>query len=247
MVLVTLLSGCDMGSTPPPPAGEPSAFAYSVGGELDILDPDLSVTFTVHVNALAGIKPDGFSLSRSLNGGAFTFIGTYSDWPRTFTFSLNELLSDWEGVSFSELRKRDVISIGMTATGEVCSPQQLLEFPLGCFSEIGGEYDGITTGKSGPGGGGNFDTIRYEVTLTDLGDGRYELSELTGGMYPTIWGGAEESGILIDSCMQIIVPNQKDQWDDDLQGEGAISSDGKILYEWVNGYGDQGRTILTRK
>lgn len=245
--LMFLLMGCDMGTTPPPPSGEPNAFAYSIGGELDILSPDASVTFTVHLNAPAGSNPDGFSLSKSLNGGDIATLGSYSDWPRTFSFSLSELVDDWNGVSFSDLRKRDVIGIGLTAGGDPGSPQQLLEFPLGCFSTIGGEYSGMTVGRSGPGGGGAFDTIRYEVSLEDLGDGRYELSELTGGMYPTIWGGAEESGILIDSCLVIILPSQKDQWDDNLQGEGEVQSDGTIRYEWVNGYGDQGTTILTKK
>lgn len=241
-----LTMGCDMGTTPPP-SGLPVAFAYSVDGELDILNPDQAVTFTVHINAPAGIYPSGFFLSKSLNGGTTTSIGSYSEWPQSITFSLHELLSGWEGVSFPDLRKGDVLSIGMTATDEASFPQRLLEFPIGCFSDIAGEYTAMTIGRSGPGGGGMFDTIRYEVSLTDLGDGRYELSEVTGGMYPTIWGGVEESGILIDSCMQIILPLQKDQWDDDLQGAGELFTDGTIQYNWVNGYGDQGTTTLTKK
>lgn len=232
---------------PPPVVGEASVFTYNASGQLDILQPNSNVSFTAHLANPQSEPVQAFIIQKSVNGSRPENIQSVSTWPVSLSFTLDDLLSDWPGVDPASLRKGDVISFLLAPQGESSANVHKIDFTLGCTSDLAGEYLATTTGRSGPGGGGIFDTIRYEVELRELGNGRYEISELSGGMYPSIWGGQEESGLLIDSCEIIIIPTQKDQWDDDLQGAGVLAGAGVIQYEWENGYGDRGKTVLERR
>lgn len=232
---------------PPPVVGEASVFTYNSVGQFDLLDRSSSVSFTAHLTNPESEPVQTFVIQKSVNGSKPENVQSVSSWPISLSFTLDDLLANWPGIDPGTLRKGDVISLLLSPQGESSLNIHKVDFPLGCASDLAGQYLAMTTGRSGPGGGGVFDTIRYEVELSDLGDGRYEISELSGGMYPAIWGGQEEAGLLIDSCEIIIIPTQKDQWDDDLQGTGVLTEEGAIQYEWENGYGDRGKTVLEKR
>lgn len=232
---------------PPPVAGEASVFTYNPAGQLDLLDLASSSSFTAHLTNPQNEPVQALLIQKAVNGSEPVEITTVTSWPISLTYSLEDLLKDWPGVALTDLRKGDVISFILSPEGESSANVHKIDFQLGCASDLAGQYLATTTGRSGPGGGGVFDTIRYEVALSDLGNGRYEISELSGGMYPTIWGGQEEAGVLIDSCEIMLIPSQKDQWDDDLSGSGVVVGAGNIQYEWENGYGDRGETVLERR
>lgn len=244
--MTLLLMSCDM-TEPPPVVGEASVFTYNSVGQFDLLDRSSSVSFTAHLTNPESEPVQTFVIQKSVNGSKPENVQSVSTWPISLSFTLDDLLANWPGIDPGTLRKGDVISLLLSPQGESSLNIHKVDFPLGCASDLAGQYLAMTTGRSGPGGGGVFDTIRYEVELSDLGDGRYEISELSGGMYPAIWGGQEEAGLLIDSCEVIIIPTQKDQWDDDLQGTGVLSEEGAIQYEWENGYGDRGKTVLEKR
>ncbi len=232
---------------PPPVVGEASVFTYSLSGQLDLLNTKSTCSFTAHLNNPQSEPVQTFLIQKSLNGSDPVTIASISSWPISLTYSLEDLLQDWPGVAFTDLRKGDVLSFILSPQGESSVNVHKIDFQLGCTSDLVGQYLATTTGRSGPGGGGVFDTIRYEVELSDLGNGRYEISELSGGMYPTIWSGQEEAGLLIDSCGIMLIPPQKDQWDDELSGSGLIVGDSMIQYQWENGYGDRGETVLEKR
>lgn len=241
-----LFFSCDM-TEPPPVVGEASVFSYSPAGQLDLLEPGSSVSFTAHLKNPQSEPVEAFLIQKSVNGSQPVEIGSVNTWPVSLSYTLQDLLADWPGVDPADLRKGDVLSFLLSPQGESSRNVHKIDYSLGCSSELAGAYLATTTGRSGPGGGGVFDTIRYEVELSDLGNGRYEISELSGGMYPTVWGAQEEAGLLIDSCAVILLPSQKDQWDDEVSGSGLILETGKLSYQWENGYGDQGKTILEKK
>lgn len=247
-LLLACLYLCSCGMTEPPPVvGEASAFTYNPAGELDLLDMESSCSFTLHLKNVENEPVTAILVQKSVNGSQPVDIEIVDSWPISLSYTLQELLEDWPGLDLTSLRKGDVISFVLSPQGESSQNLHKIAFPLGCSSDLAGMYQATTIGRSGPGGGGVFDTIRYDVEVLDLGNGKYELSELSGGMYPTVWGGEEESGLLIDSCAVILIPSQKDQWDDDLSGTGEIIDGGVIRYEWGNGYGDQGTTYLEKQ
>lgn len=232
---------------PPPVVGEAAVFTYNPAGQLDLLELNSSVSFTAHLKNPQNEPVQTFLIQKSVNGSQPVDIGIVNTWPVSLSYTLEDLLSDWPGVDPASLRKGDVISFLLSPQGESSVNVHKIDVSLGCASELAGQYLATTTGRSGPGGGGVFDTIRYEVELNDLGDGRYEISELSGGMYPIIWGAQEEAGLLIDSCAVILLPVQKDQWDDEVSGAGLVLEAGKLTYQWENSYGDRGETTLEKK
>ena len=64
-----------------------------------------------------------------------------------------------------------------------------------CPVNIGERYLAKTKGKAGPGGGGDFENVAAEITITDLGNFQYEISDISGGMFTAIWGGDPQPAI----------------------------------------------------
>ena len=243
--LVLLLSSCGM---PDPPVGNDGirVVVTDQSGGLDLLHPDSAVQCTAQVQKQPEQIVEGMLVEASIAGSDFFALEQAGAGPVALTYSLNELVAAQSAVSLNELRRGDAVILRLSARGIPDPEYTTAEYSLGCLSELAGDYQAITVGRAGPGGGGDFDTIRYNVSLSAIGDGRYELSELTGGMYPTVWGAKPEEGIFLDSCRVIRIPAQHDQWNDQISGSGDVLEDGTIHYSWENTYGDQGETWLRK-
>ena len=232
----------------PPTIREVTLVAYQAQGGIDLRDPDSEVSFLVDV-----LLPEGKSLpqvrvEKTWNGQFRTTQQVLTNWPVRVRFTRAELEANWPGFDPAGWRKGNEVAFFLVAgTEQAVQEADPIVFVANCASELEGDYLALTTGKSGPGGGGFFDTLRYEVTLAAVGPGKYEVSELTGGMYPLIWSGKPEAGILTDSCGVLILPAQTDQWGDQLSGTGEEMGNGSLLYRWENGYGDRGETLLIRR
>ncbi|MDP5170019.1 MAG: hypothetical protein NWR72_07215, partial [Bacteroidia bacterium] len=209
--------------------------------------PASEISFTVDMLVPEGEATPGLRIEKSYNSADFVPHESLSNWPARPSYSLIDLVQDWPGLSLDKLRKGDEIRLRAMPVGatdfRIGEP---ISTTLVCPSDIAGTYLSTTVGSAGPGGGGVFDSLYYELFLAYLGNGDYEISEISGGMYPLVWNGKPQSAILKDSCLQIVIPSQSDQWGDKISGSGRILGDGRIYYQWVNTYGDKGQTWLKK-
>jgi hypothetical protein len=124
-----------------------------------------------------------------------------------------------------------------------------VRWSIACASDLGGTYDFSTTVlTAGPGGaaGNCSNPVTGTGTLTDLGGGRYAVSDATFGQYDCAWDDTPAVGVrLVDVCNKISLSGS-DQY-------GLIytfvikSNDGTSLtIDWSNDFGDAGTTVLTR-
>ncbi len=242
-----LLASCGLPEAPPT-VREVTLVAYQAQGELDLRNPDSEVSFLVDL-----LLPEGKSLQfvrveKSWNGEFRSVQQVVTSFPFRVRYTLEDLEADWPGFDPASWRKGDEVTFYLVAEpAQAVQEAEPIVFTAGCSSNLAGDYLALTTGKSGPGGGGVFDTLRYDVNVESIGPGRYEVSELTGGMYPLIWSGKPESGLLTDSCGTLALPLHLDQWGDELWGTGEDLGNGRLRYRWENGYGDRGETILSKK
>lgn len=215
---------------------------------LDLLDPAVAVSLEVQATVPEKQTLTGIFIEKSFNGQPFVVHESLSTWPTTLSYSLEALLVSWQGVSLDQLRRGDEIRLRAYPAGVAAFERsEEVSLPLSCSSALAGNYLAKTVGRAGPGGGGAFDTIRYDVTLTSLGDARYEVSEVSGGMYPIIWSGKAQAGIISDSCGMLQLLPQADQWGDTILGVGEVLHPEQVYYQWQNSYGDQGQTWLIRE
>ena len=120
-----------------------------------------------------------------------------------------------------------------------------------CLSDIAGTYNTVTDGGTGDGSGGtasSFTDLTYQVTITELSAGTYEISDITGGLYAQIYSSSDNPAEFIDICNNITIDAQPDVvfGGDEFNGTGTVNGDGTITITWSNNYGDNGVTTLTQ-
>jgi hypothetical protein len=124
-----------------------------------------------------------------------------------------------------------------------------VRWTIACASDLGGTYDFSTTVIAAGAGGaaGNCSNpVTGTGTLTDLGGGKYDVSDATFGQYDCAWDDTPAVGVrLVDVCNKISLSGS-DQY-------GLIytfvikDNDGTSLtIDWSNDFGDAGTTVLTR-
>ncbi|MEM7107548.1 MAG: hypothetical protein AAF519_04920 [Bacteroidota bacterium] len=119
-----------------------------------------------------------------------------------------------------------------------------------CVSDIAGTYTTITDGGQGDGAGGTedpFSDLEYEVIITEVSPGKYEFSDVTGGLYTEIYGASDNPVEITDVCDQLILDSQPDvvYGGDEFNGTGTVNSDGSLTVSWSNNWGDNGVTVFT--
>jgi len=119
-----------------------------------------------------------------------------------------------------------------------------------CVSDLAGTYNTITDGGTGDGSGGtasNFSGLAYQVTITEIAAGTYEISDITGGLYALGYVASDNPAEFTDICDNITIDSQPDVvfGGDEFNGTGTVNADGTITIEWSNNWGDNGVTTLT--
>lgn len=99
-------------------------------------------------------------------------------------------------------------------------------------------------------GTGSNDCPEYAVKITDNGDGSYDLSDLTAGLYFCYYDDSDNPGTIIIDSITFEV-NMIDQPDvvfggDIFNGSGTIDCNGVITLAWSNGFGDNGVTVFSK-
>ena len=214
----------------------------------------ITVDFNPYINE--GVTVTSINVSKQL----FTAIGDSDPVVipvsgESFTQSSAELFADvpvnGKVLTEDDLSAGDswVLSYTMTMdNGTVLMIGDQTTILFSCPSYLAGTYDAVGSGNAG-GGYGPFPNDdwdgTYEVTLTEVSMGVYEMSEMTAGFYPEFWGGEPETNTLRDVCGNITIDNKTDQWGDTYTATVTNNGDGSFTVVWSNTYDDSGTYTLT--
>ncbi len=131
-----------------------------------------------------------------------------------------------------------------------------------CAEPLTGTYD-ITSGAGclGAGGGACGQDIdpfpwngSYPISMSLLAceeDGKYLVSDITMGLYPNGWGDSPNPnpGVIVVSgtTISIIEAESPDviYGSDAFFGDGTVNSDGSVVINFSNSYGDMGSVTLS--
>jgi hypothetical protein len=122
------------------------------------------------------------------------------------------------------------------------------DFQVTCLSDIGGTYSSVASGGLGDGSGGQasaYADLATIVTLTDMGDGVYQVDDMSFGLYSIGYGDTSPPGRIVDICGNISDLGDVDQYSDPFTITGSIGPGGVITLTWSNTWGDLGNVTLT--
>lgn len=146
---------------------------------------------------------------------------------------------DAEGKEFDEEN-------GKSITISICDDEALID--------LTGVYDTTTSGCAGDNNGGcatNFIGLIHVVTVTLINGRDYLFSDITGGLYPLPEGyqASDQPATVRDDCNILSLESQPDTvfGGDEFNGTGKVNPDGNLELNWSNGFGDQGRTVFTKR
>ena len=95
---------------------------------------------------------------------------------------------------------------------------------------------------------GTFAGGEYTVEITELEEGKYQISDITMGLYPLGYGSADNPGVFTQSsCSLTIVEDESPDvvyGGDYFFGSGSFNGSDEITLNWANTYGDNGNTTL---
>lgn len=149
----------------------------------------------------------------------------------------------------------EVLSIVVKLTGADITvhpeyDQATHNIQVSCPSDLGGTYDSVADGGVGDGSGGQasaYSGLATTVVLTDLGGGRYQIDDMSFGLYPIGYGDTAPSGIIEEVCGTISDTGSTDQYQDPFTITGTVGAGGVITLTWSNTWGDLGNVTLTPK
>jgi hypothetical protein len=192
--------------------------------------------------------------------------------PQVYSFTTDDLVAAFSEInSASELALGDVLSITTRYTlsngliidiidedgssGAGTNPQNnvlfntFITYPVSCPSDLSGTYSVISNGDNTDGQPAAVN-YAYDVTLTDIGGGSYEISDFSGGVYLfwySIYGLAwEQPGTITDVC-GTLSGTYSDAWGNSNPATGTVNPDGTLSIRWDNPWGDFSESVFTRK
>ena len=127
-------------------------------------------------------------------------------------------------------------------------------YNVACPSDLAGTYSVLTSGSStdpGPSASENpIANFPYTVTITAKGGGSYTISDAFGGVYILwydIYGLTFEVPGQFDDVCGVISGTFPEPFGTDVTYTGNVDPDtGVITINWINGFDDQGTSILTK-
>ena len=136
-------------------------------------------------------------------------------------------------------------SIGLPGPDRNNATHTIVMASIDCDYLISGTYDVVTT-MTDPAG---CEGVTNVVQVTILGEGLFEITDITGGMYANCYGSADNPAQINGQCdgPGLSVVSQPDvvYGDDEFNGSGQINPNGTFQIEWSNGFGDSGLSIYT--
>ncbi len=218
--------------------------------------------FKVSVHLAAPIQSEEVTIGYEITGGTAVDGTDYTiDGGNSITIPGGELFASFNVITIDNFESDGNKTVEFTITsvsGDATIGLGLLgkTFTLSindddCSPNLAGTYSVSTVGCGGAGGGtcgGDFEIADYEVTVTRVAAGVYELSDLTGGLYAGPYGAADNPGQMEDECGVLTFTEQPDvvYGGDVFDGLGSVNEDGSFVVEWSNGYGDSGVSTFVK-
>jgi hypothetical protein len=120
----------------------------------------------------------------------------------------------------------------------------VISYSVSCPSDISGNYTVVSSGFSTDSGPVNNPLVNfsYDVTLTDVGGGTYEISDGVAGVYIdwySIYGYTfETTGSVTDIC-GTLSGSWQDAFGSTIELTGIVNADNTLTVQWKNGFGDE--------
>ena len=190
--------------------------------------------------------PQDFSLSISDIVAAFSEISTSGDIVVGDVITISARFTMDDGTVLNIVNDDGTSGVGanIQTTGLFTT---VLSYPVSCPSDLGGNYSVISNGENTDGQPAAVN-LAYDVTITDLGGGSYEISDFSGGVYVfwyNIYGLTwEQPGVFTDVCGSLS-GTFGDAWGQAVPATGSVSPDGTISIHWDNPWGDFGDSVFT--
>jgi len=173
-----------------------------------------------------------------------------SEIPKSITVTANEAAQNADA-DFTQAKVEDHFNFTFvlnTEDGRALKSGPTISVPLSCPSALAGTYSVVTSGNQGAGSGttsGTYEGVEATVVIAEVAPGTYSVDDITGGMYPGVWGDIPVPGEISDVCNNITIQNTVDHYQDTFSGTGTVNADGTITITWNNGYGDDGVSVYT--
>jgi hypothetical protein len=219
---------------------------------------DLNNAFSEFKLELQGSAPiSKVEVYQSFKGSAPSLVTTITDFPSNVKINLSDAAAA-AGVDPATLVPGDNFLYTFkvyTPSGEAVNTSTSLVVSSSCPSTIPtGTYSAVSGGTSTDGcpNPNPVTNLPYEVTLTDLGAGKYRVSDFSAGVYQSWYGACygytfETAGTLTDICGTITLAGT-DAFSSTITGTGSYNAEtGVITYSFRNGFGDTGNVQLTKK
>lgn len=137
---------------------------------------------------------------------------------------------------------------GNSSTYQLTIKQECTRIP------VGGTYASLTTGLSTDGCcPDEVSNLASEITITDNGDGTYEVSDFSAGLYLEwydVYGITPDLALPVTLTVDgsVVTVSGSEPFGTSISGTGTYEKcSGDITYTWVNGYADTGTVTLTLK
>ncbi len=232
---------------------------------------DVSVNFSAEIAQGNPASTDIVGIYRAASGSVYNAT-LFSDvtLPQEFSLSISEIVAAFSEISTGDdivvgdaltlsarftMNDGSVLNIvnddGTSGTGANIQTTVLfttiITYPVSCPSDLGGNYSVISNGDNTDGQPPAVN-VAYDVTITDLGGGSYEISDFSGGVYLfwySIYGLSwEQAGVFTDIC-GAISGTFGDAWSNAVPATGTVNSDGSLTIHWDNPWGDYGDSVFT--
>jgi hypothetical protein len=180
--------------------------------------------------------------------------GVISTFPTTLSFAITDLIAGTSRVE-SELAAGDVWSFTYKVAltdGRILSPQSITNVAFTCVSELDGEFDYVTTSLLIGNGAASAEcpgSVTGTVTWASVSPGKYSTTDLGFGQFGHCWGDspANSASALISDICNVMTTEGVDQYGDAYAYTIVSVSGADLTIDFINTYGDGGRTVLTRK
>ena len=115
---------------------------------------------------------------------------------------------------------------------------------------LAGTYTTLASGFTGDGAGGEkspYTDLVSEVTFTEIRPGQYKVDDMSFGLYPVGYGDTAPPGDVNLCGTAISDRGSADKYGDVFTITGTLQSNGNVVINWINHYGDRGAVVCTPK
>lgn len=222
-----------------------------VTGFFDQLDPTSSnIAFDLSAEGSEAVSNTDVYVS--YNGGGEKLLTSSTSIPSTVNVEFTDVLNLFS-IAESDVLVGDAVTFTFDATtpSGVYRSSSSLNVPVSCFSDLGGTYDFVSTNLVASNSPTACPTgeVLGQVTFTDLGGGKYSVSDLGFGQYESsCWsdGPATSANATFSDICNEVISGGLDQYGLVYTWVVTDVSGPNLSISWFNDYADSGDVVITR-